>query len=93
MTWQVGDLAVCVDRKVIECPTAIHLGGYAPTACGPLAVVSVVRKRECRCIVLVLENGSRGIAPRFRKVIHDKKEACETEFVTLLKRKPVEVVL
>ena len=101
MDWQVGDLAVCVNRKRIHCGhTDIHNGDFLPEGNSALRVVAVGRARtytgtaaRCGCVELTLENGSAGVASRFRKIRPDEHEACEPEFVTLLKKskKPAKV--
>lgn len=88
--WQVGDLAVCVDASPdfdgepvpLEQGTAYRVSGvaFAPRPS---------RKWGARVglNLLGVEPWPWGYASeRFRKVVADEHEACETEFVTLLKR-------
>lgn len=91
--WQVGDLAVCTKTGAIQCPhfpLALHRGERLPpttlrvTAITPAA--GEISGRLCGCVVLHFEGGKGGVAQRFRKIRPDEHEACEEEFVTLLKR-------
>lgn len=84
MDWQVGDLAVCVDASK-----------HANSDLGKPPL-----EEGCVYTVVEVHNGMRGLevaeapcAPaiafkssRFRKITPDSHEACEEEFVTLLKR-------
>lgn len=88
----VGDLVVCVDDSPCRDPTNF-----------PSISLSKGRVYRVSAVVNGLlvdgepphDENSCGLwgwdEARFRKVIHDRTEACETEFVTLLKRskKPV----
>ena len=93
--WQVGDLAVCVRDGPVFC----RVPGYEIEHCGTLAprrgrtvrVASIYPAvcddgcvAECGCIVLQAEDGSAGIAKRFRKIRPDQHEPCEEEFRILL---------
>lgn len=90
--WKVGDLALCVD----DGPCACGCGGeYA-------AHHITVKSGQPYRVALVLpwggdvylgmwgdavdEYGVSGNARRFRKILPDERQACEPEFVTLLKR-------
>jgi hypothetical protein len=82
--WAVGDLAVCVDDK-----PRWH-GNVVPVAVGCIYRVNFVEVIG-RSLFLTLDGvhpstifGS--YADRFRKIRPDEREACEPEFVTLLKR-------
>jgi len=91
--WQVGDLAVCVDdgpryfeQNVIVKKDAVYrVTGLAATKDGEgtLFLEGVIGWLP----------GERGPVAyrvsRFRKIRPDEHEACEPEFVTLLKRKKV----
>ena len=88
--WQVGDLAVCVDDRdcrklangrvygVVEVipPGSVSSDGV-PNSTGitGLRLAGVQNRPHCAWSEY-----------RFRKVRPDKHEACEDEFVTLLKR-------
>ena len=89
--WQVGDLAVCVE-----------LNPQSPCSLGNLQVGQAYRvlevAQEHYGTTLLIDGARSGHftghyrAFRFRKIRPDKHEACEDEFVTLLKRAPLEVV-
>lgn len=93
--WQVGDLALCVDAAPCRCCAAA-----LPVTEGKIyEVLEVYLGRNLRGVegaYLVLAGVGLSIpthpiakglsANRFRKVLRDKHEACESEFVTLLKR-------
>jgi hypothetical protein len=86
MSWQVGDLAVCVDVQPREWSTA-HLSRLTQGA-----IYTVVGLRHYQIDGLHLEgidNPHAFDATRFRKILPDKHESCEPEFVTLLKRTKV----
>ena len=95
--WKPGDWAVCVNAGPIKCPThmVVHLGVRSPALNSAGRVASVRpchparRGTVCHCIALEFADGSSGIARRFRKILPDKHEPCEQEFVALLKRKRV----
>ena len=86
MDWQVGDLAVCVDDRPCHCGAtdpAIRIG----------AVYTVVRVMPpvAHQVGLLFEEADPVGHPafgadRFRKIRPDEHEACEEEFVTLIKR-------
>jgi len=96
--WQVGDLAVCVDdgpcapivpgRRVLP-PVLIAKGatyrviGLRPSriSAGPALSLEGVDGSDT-------QSGAYG-AWRFCKIRPDEREACEPEFVTLLKRNRV----
>jgi hypothetical protein len=94
--WQVGDLAAgdddapyCSACQVdIECEKE---GGDCPG--GVLTVVGITPAQfwfgETHCGLIFAEDAP-GVLPwcacQFRKVVSDKHEACEAEFLTLLKR-------
>lgn len=77
--WEIGDLALCVDDSLAE--WCLHRG-------------RIYRVRGVLGEMLVLDgiaaldgSGRDGMyASRFRKILPDKHEACEAEFVTLLRR-------
>ncbi len=89
--WQVGDLAVCVDDSPPQfCPKC---GRKEAVNLPPLVAGSVYRVRDCglsKCggnYGLAVQKGKGGWnADRFHKIRPDEQEACEPEFVTLLKR-------
>lgn len=98
--WQIGDLAVCVMRGRQPCPLhagkIIHRGVALPAGAAKVVGIRMelldsgsLAGTQCGCVVLDLDDGSRGATWRFRKVRTDAHEACEEEFVTLLKRKKV----
>jgi hypothetical protein len=84
--WQVGDLAVCVEDQPL--PGTVSTGATIRKG----AVYRVVGLKEHRGdlnlflhgITYRLGIGTRAF--RFRKIRPDEQEACEPEFVTLLKR-------
>lgn len=87
--WQVGDLAVCVRA--------------GPCQCGCGGTQALVEGRIYRVLGIVVHPERLGLdvgvepppghsslnAARFRKILPDKHEPCEEEFVTLLNRKKV----
>lgn len=82
--WQVGDLAVCVDAGLRQ-SFGPHLGCglvlgriYRVEAIGAPSIAGLP--------TLIVSEVGRKIADRFRKILPDKHEECEPEFVTLLKR-------
>ena len=90
--WQVGDLALCVDDA--PCPTfgpaplragaTYHVVGVVPAnigRCGSCPACCGLYLDEVDCAAL---HGFAG--HRFRKIRPDKRESCEPEFITLLKR-------
>ena len=95
MTWQVGDLAVCVDARAnpeISRPGKLVEGRtYHVTAVmvyEPLAHCLYGQETVGLRLGGMATSARDGAfaASRFRKVTPDKREACEDEFVTLLKR-------
>jgi hypothetical protein len=92
--WQVGDLAVCVDNAVRcrESRAGILVLGRAYK----VAVLGSPRGTDIFCLGFRdhAHTARKGFTPafaaeRFRKIRPDKHEACEEEFVTLLKRRKV----
>jgi hypothetical protein len=90
--WSIGDLAVCVDdspprNPVLSATTLLRLGGtyrVAPYRDQYLLVIG----EPPHVVVGYTQKG--GWDPlRFRKIRPDEHEACEPEFVTLLKRTKV----
>lgn len=92
--WQVGDLAVCVDASDrngfgLQGPKRLKQGAaYRVRAITPPGEW----RGGSRCAGLVLV-GPKNSSPlgdwhpeRFRKIRPDEQEACEPEFITLLKR-------
>jgi hypothetical protein len=95
MSWQVGDLALCVEAGRINCGCeTVHNNTHSSLSKGATyRVRSIARACDvsercafCPCEALVTEDGRIGLSSRFRKVRPDAHEACEPEFVTLLKR-------
>lgn len=98
--WQVGDLAVCVDASKFRCEHGtVHFGGHCPPLGSAHRVAAVLDAipysslrtgtTPCRCPCLAFDGGMVGHVRRFRKIRPDEHEACEPEFVTLLKRSKV----
>ena len=92
-TWQVGDKAVCVVFGPLHCGGNCKHNGTASTKSkAPLSVVKIGPSLDlhdnpsrCGCIALYLEDGTAGVADRFRKVVPDKHEpAADAEFLTLM---------
>jgi hypothetical protein len=93
MDWQVGDLAVCVDDG--PHPQEPDRAGLTLVRTGGFYRVSGIGVSEFyNCTVLTFDgidghlDTSTGFyaAWRFRKIRPDEQEACEPEFVTLIKR-------
>ena len=83
MAWEVGDKAVCVDYSVLRCSGGwIHSGESCPQR-GVAHPVGRVFIEPCGCVSLGF-NDAMGLASRFRKIVSDKHDPCEAEFVTLL---------
>jgi hypothetical protein len=94
--WQVGDLAVRLPSS--KCTGHKRFITWNGPPDGTVMCVTRVRLRpaearwewECAgdCALYFNEAPTeKGWCPlRFRKVVHDEAEACESEFVTLLKR-------
>jgi len=88
--WKPGDLAVCVDASgcqgcgeksslVRGATYIVDTVAYCPWAGLGLTLVGVsASENDCHLAGFG--------AHRFRKVVSDKREACEEEFLTLLKR-------
>ena len=92
-TWEICDKAVCVIHGRIKCTNdCIHHGGLAPKSKKPLKVVEIRpavaydgETMRCGCVSLHLEDGTMGVAMRFRKVVPDKHEPCaDAEFLRLM---------
>jgi hypothetical protein len=94
--WEVGDLAVCVDASPPQRFTDLFVENWGTAT--PLVRNKVYTVAK----VGAVKGGYRGLATtedpdepwlvtRFRKIRPDKIKACEEEFRTLLKRKPVSV--
>lgn len=94
--WQVGDLAVCVDATpdILGNPVPLKEGVvYLVSGITPAGIASKYGRTN-RLSGLALKGVPNkwpcGWAPeRFRKIRPDAQEACEPEFITLLKRKKV----
>lgn len=89
--WQVGDLAVCVDAELRTYSSWPRSGRLVV---GRSYSVRGFRVRNCDGglnLLMVGENaeGLGWAEDRFRKIRPDKHEACEDEFITLLKRRKV----
>jgi hypothetical protein len=86
MTWEVGDLALCVDGG----PCRSHPYPGAPLLAQAGAVYTVYDAwvdDDGDLLLALAELPEWGFgAERFRKILPDAHEACEEEFVTLLKR-------
>lgn len=91
--WQVGDLAVCVDAG----PSTFNGRLSNPARYGLLEgrryrVTGMIIRADSpwqgvHCLLIDDPTFRLGLASiRFRKILPDKHEACEEEFVTLLKR-------
>lgn len=87
--WKPGDLAVCVDNTEYEGPLLREGATYEV-----LAVVPAFYWADGYYGAGLIIDGPHNPgsddgdwgACRFRKVVSDKPEACEEEFLTLLKR-------
>jgi hypothetical protein len=88
VSWQVGDLAVCVESGtqtragVVYIVKAVVLPGERDSE----RYRNMDDVPHLRLAGLIYPVGRWSLASRFRKVVSDKQEACEAEFVTLLKR-------
>jgi hypothetical protein len=87
--WAVGDLAVCVDAA----PRSYRTDSGGSLAVGNIYTVEAVffgafsRHQMLGIMGFPWEPEWVGWdADRFRKILPDKHEACESEFVDLLKR-------
>lgn len=93
--WQVGDLAVCVSNEPCDC-CGMHLP--APEI-GQVLTVAGVKACEGSLFLLLPDGPTTrdGIhtndpwfaASEYRKVVKDAHEACEEEFITLLRKSRV----
>jgi hypothetical protein len=92
MTWGVGDLALCVDARPHPFwgESGLHVGAtYRVVGVVYNPAPSALYGREDYGLFLagVVSGTEEGFASqRFRKILPDAHEACEEEFVTLLKR-------
>jgi hypothetical protein len=93
MDWQVGDLAVCVnaDPHPQYGPVTLREGCvYRVAGVKPGLEFNSLVGRQCIGIYIAgnLSAAPAGsyVADRFRKIRPDEHQACEPEFVTLLKR-------
>lgn len=83
--WQVGDLALCleIEMNTGTVPSGLRVGGV-------YTVAGVVCHRDQTGLVLEdypsWHPSEAWCASSFRKILPDEQEACEPEFVTLLKR-------
>jgi hypothetical protein len=87
--WAVGDLAVCVNTDDLQTciPGRRGVAGRRFKLGSTYCVVAVSVHAATQEPVLLLEGQSQtAAARRFRKILPDKHEACESEFVTLLNR-------
>jgi hypothetical protein len=82
--WQVGELAVCVDVDWYDCNGRVHVPRTIQL--GEVRRVEAVVPADCgQCVGLIFAD-TRAVAQRFRKIRPDAHEACESEFMTLLKK-------
>lgn len=92
--WEVGDKAVCIDdspakdNPSIPGTPLILKKVYTVTKVG-ISDGIVTKGSVCLRIDDGTSLGTFWTASRFRKVIKDKEEKCEEEFVTLLNRSKV----
>jgi hypothetical protein len=82
--WAVGDLAVCVDVSPREGNPAG--GGKHLTLGAPYRVDGVALNKNAKPVLILCGVAGVWRTDRFRKILPDRHEACETEFVDLLKR-------
>jgi hypothetical protein len=91
--WAVGDLAVCVKDGAWEfeqCSAPSDVEDKGPRKGQMLRVSDVVQMRgEIWLHFPDFDWCDVYLHSRFRKILPDKHEACESEFVTLLKRSKV----
>jgi hypothetical protein len=91
--WQVGDLAVCVDAKPHPDNDAARNVSLSQLSEGKTYRVTGLAKVDGIFLAGVTaayeREGYGWRSSRFRKIAPDKHEACEDEFVTLLKREKV----
>lgn len=86
--WAVGDLAVCVDDNY-RSDTTGHARLLRTGAVYTVEAVGVNRLGQQGLVLQGIRSGGYlggYLAERFRKIRPDAHEACEAEFVTLLKR-------
>jgi hypothetical protein len=90
--WEVGDLAVCVDDRPnpVWGPSGLTMSAvYRVTGVifNP-APSSLYGREDWGLFLAGIDSGTEDgfCGSRFRKITPDKREACEDEFVTLLKR-------
>jgi hypothetical protein len=86
MDWQIGDLAQSLLHRWIDEHTLEEVGG---PPLGWVGKVTGVRIDEVGDLMLLFDEygDPRGyIARAFRKIRPDEHEACEPEFVTLIKK-------
>ena len=85
--WCVGDLAVCVNTiGWIDEHTGDWLIGPEPGWTGKVTGVRVDEDGDTMLLFAEWDDRRGYIARAFRKIRPDTHEACEAEFVTLLKR-------
>jgi hypothetical protein len=96
VTWEVGDLAMCVDAAPRPCSCGALHTGHNVTEGASYRVVALGDPHSfgesslvCDKLCLLMDHGKSGLAERFRKIRPDEHEKCEPEFVTLLKRRKV----
>jgi hypothetical protein len=93
--WQVGDLAVCINAGPLLFNGRLSNGGGLLVEGRTYRVVALIVREDqpwagIACLVTDDADGHDGFATcRFRKIRPDEHEACEPEFVTLLKRNKV----
>lgn len=93
MDWAPGDLALCVTKAPISCGRMIHGGQNAPASGAVRTVMRIGRHHTswCGCISLWFDDGSNGLAKRFRKIephIPDAEDA-ETIYQLVYAPSPV----
>ena len=86
--WQVGDLAVCVAEGSWGGWYGSPLEGSPPRNGEVFRVIGIRNVSGITALLLDRYEGTDlwASAHSFRKITPDKHEACEDEFVTLLKR-------
>lgn len=89
--WQVGDLAACVNSG--KCPKCVNTCPLPALDEGRIYTVATITSDEQGLLFDLAEFGRDPdwgfCAEHFRKIRPDEHEACEPEFVTLLKRTKV----
>lgn len=90
--WEAGDLAVCVRDGTIRTPEFTHRGlGLAKGRTYKIVNCAIHEPTGQLCLWLEgVASRDGSLALRFRKIRPDAHEACEEEFVTLLKRRKVD---